>query len=439
MSMRDTLSCIREVDPPRPSRIATIAFPSRRIRDELDWITFKALEKDPARRYESAAAFANDIGRLLADEAVHAAPPSRRYRWQKFLRRNRAAATGSAFVFLALLAGVIGTTWQMLRAMHAETQEIQRATAATLAEQNATNAEDRAVKDRNRAVAAEADANAFNKFLVDHVLAASRPALTKQGLGRSVTLAEALTVAEAQIDRVFADRPTAEIKARIALGQTWFELRRFPDSEKHYLRAMELLARQTEPDNNLQLMCQSVMVQLMYNTSRLVEARKLAAAILPQFAEKFGPDSDETLTVKMELGLIYLMQDQSKPAMDLLREAMEGRLKRYGPTHAKTLTAMNNYAQALDDDDKNAESLAIHREVLKQRRATVGNDHPTTMSSMNNVGCQLLKTRQLKDAIEIFEEALPLAKTLLGDEHTTTNSIMNNLGAAYLGKRFSEW
>ena len=282
LPMRDIVTMIREDDPPRPSGIATVAFPSRRIREELDWITFKALEKDPARRYESAAAFANDIGRLLADEAVHAAPPSRRYRLRKFLRRNRAAAIGSAFVVLSLCAGVIGTTWQLLRAMGAEKQSSERATAAILSQQNATNAEDRAVKDRNRAVAAEADANAFNKFLVDHVLAASRPALTKQGLGRSVTLAEALTVAEAQIDRVFADRPTAEIKARIALGQTWFELRRFPDSEKHYLRAIELLARQTVPDVHLQLMCQSVMVQLMYNTSRLVESRRLAETILPQ-------------------------------------------------------------------------------------------------------------------------------------------------------------
>src|SRR5207245_11129258 len=59
--------------------------------DELDWIMMKALEKDRNRRYESASGFAADVQRYLADEPVQACPPSARYRFRKFARRNKAA------------------------------------------------------------------------------------------------------------------------------------------------------------------------------------------------------------------------------------------------------------------------------------------------------------------------------------------------------------
>jgi serine/threonine protein kinase len=47
---------------------------------ELDWVVMKALEKDRARRYESASALAADVQRYLDDEPVTACPPSVGYR-----------------------------------------------------------------------------------------------------------------------------------------------------------------------------------------------------------------------------------------------------------------------------------------------------------------------------------------------------------------------
>ena len=49
----------------------------------------KALEKDRARRYETAAGLAEDVQRYLADEPVEAGPPRPAYRLRKFVRRNR--------------------------------------------------------------------------------------------------------------------------------------------------------------------------------------------------------------------------------------------------------------------------------------------------------------------------------------------------------------
>ena len=74
----------------------------RQLRQELDWIVMKALEKELTRRYAAAIALAEDIEHYLAHEPVHAGPPGNWYRARKFLRRFRLPLTIAAG-FVALL------------------------------------------------------------------------------------------------------------------------------------------------------------------------------------------------------------------------------------------------------------------------------------------------------------------------------------------------
>jgi serine/threonine protein kinase/WD40 repeat protein len=113
---------IREVDPPPPSaRLATLdpialadaagqrgTETSRlraAVRGDLDWIVMRCLEKDRARRYDSAGDLAQDLARHLAHEPVAARPPSKLYLLQKLVRRHRVAFTAAAAVLLALTVG----------------------------------------------------------------------------------------------------------------------------------------------------------------------------------------------------------------------------------------------------------------------------------------------------------------------------------------------
>ncbi len=134
-AMLEILRLIREEEPLRPSarlstseslaiiseqRGMTPASLSKLMRGELDWIVMKALDKDRNRRYETANGLAQDIERYLRDEPVQAGPPSTRYQWQKFVKRNRATVLAASLILLALLLGVIGTTTGMVQARHAE-------------------------------------------------------------------------------------------------------------------------------------------------------------------------------------------------------------------------------------------------------------------------------------------------------------------------------
>lgn len=132
---------IREDEPPRPSvRLSTMGQQAGRtisahrksdaqqlrriVRGELDWIVMKALEKERARRYETASAFAADIERYLRDEPVEACPPSAWYRFRKFARRRKAAllaASGVALFVLAAAGLLAVSNVRVSRALQQET------------------------------------------------------------------------------------------------------------------------------------------------------------------------------------------------------------------------------------------------------------------------------------------------------------------------------
>lgn len=96
-----------------------------RCAGDVTTIVAKAMEKDPARRYASAAEFAADLRRHLEHLPIQARPASAIYRLKKTLRRNRELVIGLVAVFVVLSAGLAGTLWQA-RAASANAAEARR-------------------------------------------------------------------------------------------------------------------------------------------------------------------------------------------------------------------------------------------------------------------------------------------------------------------------
>ncbi len=84
-------------EPVRPSAL------NPAVHRDLETIALRCLEKDPARRYEHAAALADDLGRFLAGEPIQARPVARVERVGRWLRHNRVAS--AALLGLVLLVG----------------------------------------------------------------------------------------------------------------------------------------------------------------------------------------------------------------------------------------------------------------------------------------------------------------------------------------------
>lgn len=88
----------------------------RQLHGDLDRIISKALKKNPAERYFSASAFADDLQRYLEHQPVLARPDSLGYRTAKFVRRHRVAVAVGAMALIAAAAGVAAIVIQARRA-----------------------------------------------------------------------------------------------------------------------------------------------------------------------------------------------------------------------------------------------------------------------------------------------------------------------------------
>jgi WD40 repeat protein/serine/threonine protein kinase len=166
-ALAEVMRIIHDEEPPTPSTrlsqsgesLAGIAAArktepaklTKLMRGELDWIVMRALEKDRARRYETANAFARDVQRYLADEPVEACPPSATYRLRKFARKHtKALATAAAFVTL-LFVGLVGATVLAVWATSAEREADRQRITSDEAKQDAVKARAEAERQRDAA------------------------------------------------------------------------------------------------------------------------------------------------------------------------------------------------------------------------------------------------------------------------------------------------
>jgi hypothetical protein len=146
---------IRETEPPKPStRLRTLSdgltnvtnrgytepgVLNRFVRGDLDWIVMKCLEKDRARRYETANGLATEIRRFLNHEPVTAGPPTTLYRARRFVCRHKGGLAVTGALAVLVTACVVVSTWQAVTASRnaAEARRL-AARASKLAEEEAS-------------------------------------------------------------------------------------------------------------------------------------------------------------------------------------------------------------------------------------------------------------------------------------------------------------
>jgi serine/threonine protein kinase len=119
-SAPELINAVVKQEVPRPSAVATGPVSRRRaLEGDLDTILGKALKMDPAERYNSVQAFAEDLRRFLSHEPIGARPDTVPYRVAKFVRRNR----GSVAAGLLVAVGLIGTSaFALTQMLSARTQ-----------------------------------------------------------------------------------------------------------------------------------------------------------------------------------------------------------------------------------------------------------------------------------------------------------------------------
>jgi serine/threonine protein kinase len=216
---------------------------SKKLSGDLDWIVLRAIEKDPARRYATADAVAEDIQRHLSDEPVEAGPPGVTYRVRKFAWRNRGLLTAGAAVTAALLAGLVGTTVFLFRAEDAlhSAQAAQRGEAEQ--RRVAENERQRALANETRALASAAQARS-NQQRAEQGEKAAREALARLTNSEATIRAAEQRAADAQRQAQTARQQADDEARRVLTSQEFFHALLFPrgESAKTDAPPAELLA-----------------------------------------------------------------------------------------------------------------------------------------------------------------------------------------------------
>ena len=131
---RSSAALVQAVLTDEPARASTVGkievVPSKSLQGDLDNILHKAIKKNPAERYASVDAFAEDLQRYLTDQPVQARPDTAAYRLSKFVKRHRVGTALGSLALLALTASVVIATIQAARAERAAAHAIEEKTRA---------------------------------------------------------------------------------------------------------------------------------------------------------------------------------------------------------------------------------------------------------------------------------------------------------------------
>jgi non-specific serine/threonine protein kinase/serine/threonine-protein kinase len=221
-SLLDAMRVICE-EPPRS--ISVTFSGTRRLDVDVITIAEKALEKDPARRYQSAAALGDDVRRWLDDEPILARPPSATYQFRKLVMRHKLpfAFAGAVFVLLAVLAGAMTVQ------------------AARIAKERdrANQAAQRAEEEAKRATEEAATAKSVSDFL-EGMFKDADPA---QSRGATITAKEILDRGAARIQKDLADQPIVQMRLVNTMFRVYDRLSLLDEAKRLVKAAAPLIDR----------------------------------------------------------------------------------------------------------------------------------------------------------------------------------------------------
>lgn len=473
---------IREIEPVRPStRINSLKVEERTttaerrqteplrlvrlLRGDLDWIAMKCLEKDRTRRYDTANDIALDLERYLHHEPVRARPPGKIYRFQKTIRRNKLAFAAGTAVITALVAGLVFSTMQAIRARRAEKA---------------------AEKERKAATRAQQEAEAISRFFKEDVLLQATPDKNAPEAWPKM-MTEILDRAARKLDSdpELLRRPELEATLYLAVGDTYRELGDWQKAEAHLSRAVNLRRDTLGPDHRdtllaqKQLACllcldmtewdeksinlsletwhglrrltpskpetsiekelframldaQSAYVWAMANTSEPQKAAKLKRENQAEYERVFGTDDHDTVTALQDLAVILELSGDFAQAERTYEDASQ-RFARAG--HSETydgfLCMHNRYwCRFLQGDTSGAESGLA--EARSRATRLFNAEHPITLDIQHRLSRVLIDQGRLKEAETLAEQTLEARKRVLTSNDGRTAYTMVVLGSLFV-------
>ena len=350
----------------------------RRLRGDLDVIVLKALRKEPARRYRSANAFADDIGLHLKSMPIVARTDSWRYRAGKFVQRHFAAVTASVLV-VAMLA-----TFTVLLSV------------------------------QNRTVVKERDtAREVIQFLED-IFMAHDPSRAR---GVDVTAEEILAEGAERIRSNLGDRPEIQSSLMGTIGRVYYNLGEYQPSEEMLEQALRLRLRTDGESHPAVAAARNDLAEVLIRRAQYDRAIELLQQSLAVNQLSNDGSSPLVATNLFNLANVYLATGKLDEAEAAVRSsiAIFRQIRdQYSLELAEAIGSLARVLQVRGDLDQ-TESLLL--EAIDIISTSQGPDHPFMAYYLQNLGVLQRSKGDLEAAERTLHTAIEATRRILGDKH----------------------
>jgi eukaryotic-like serine/threonine-protein kinase len=401
---------IRETEPFRPSQRCsheTDALPSvaahrhtdprslcRLLRGELDWIVMKALEKDRARRYETAGALGEDVQRFLAHDPVIAGPPGRGYRLAKLVRRNRGLFGAGVAIAAALIAGLVVASYGLVEARGALRSE---------------------ARQRQIAERALVRAGAIQEFFQKRMLG---PVYPDDPRGQTLTVREVLDQAAREIGEL-KDREM-EALFRHQIGTTYAALALLTQAREQ-LEAALRIRRSLETGASDPRLARGDTAESMLELARVLRAQEdgdlgedLAKQARAVRAELFGTESVQAQEVSLDLADTFLRRDRLDEAAEAYQQIIAWCGAHSGEAEERLhAAALKSYGIYLSDQQRMEEASSLLSQAVAMHRARGAPAALELADTLTHWAHAVGQLGQLKEAEALVREAMEVRAALL--------------------------
>jgi len=363
---------------------------TKQISGDIDAIIYKALHKDPERRYASVEALVTDLERYQNNLPVFAQPDTFSYRAGKFVRRHKLGIAAVAVIFLVLIGGIVATMWQ-----------------AEQARQNAREAE---------------QVSAFLAQLFE----GSDPNRSNDG---SMTARELLDQGFERVQTELTDEPALQAQMLSMIGNIYSNLGLYDDAYLAIEKAVELYHSMGDrsPEMATTLLR---FANLEYRLGNFQAAADASGESLDLIRSHFGDDHPETASVMNTLAMSLEELGDKEGAYDLYYRIID--IRRDQPDQGSNLSVnLNNLAILLQEDGKLEEADALFSEAVALVEDIYGFEHPFMAYILNGYSGLHQDRGDYDLAEDNLRDALAIGQAIFPETHPFIGVVQHNLGELF--------
>lgn len=403
--MKQTLDAIVHRAPVPPGTIRA------EIDDELETIVLKCLQKEPARRYQSAGDLARDLQRYLGGEPIEAKRDSPTYLLRKALRRHWIPASVAAAFLLVVSVGLIVSLSQWRNAV----RERNEAHDARESERAAL-----------RQAADEADrAQSANEFL-QNMLTSADPSVS---LGRDLTVREVLDAAADRVERgELKNQPRVEAAVRHTLGRSYLSLGHMEVAEQEFKRALQIIEQLDGPKGRPYGETLCWIGVLERRRANLAESERWQREALAVFQALIPEDPEMVAMSLAELAYLSDLGGRRDDGLAFTEQAIT-LYRKVLPSDHPTLVTLESVLAARAHD--HGHSVEQAQRSVESIRSHYGDRHPEMARALTRLACAHLATPDVPRAIETQERAVALLRDLFGADNPETLFAIHELVLQY--------